>query len=468
MNIKNIPLHLSHKPVIGVDYGEVDNNSGAGDAKFLSIGHSTWDYDDISMKIFRMGDEKWSRQSEELPLWRVLDLALLLVARLTNQKSSLKEEVVDEESEQELNDFLKDNASLYSPRIQEMENLLKTFYDQKKASNTPNVFDFATSELSQDAMLCYIFKWADDSYLEHDKELCAVAKELLSIFSGIPAEEIHQVKVGKQWKNIDVWVEINDDVFLIVEDKTSSSIHDDQLERYKETVKDEYGDKRRCSFAYFKLENEPNSTLKQIEGTGYKVITRKDLISILNHYLIGGEDTLIKQFTNHLTYVEEETQKYLYIPVEDWSYYQWQGFFKRLEEDLAIESWGYVANPNGGFMGMWWHFIDFKEDDVQMYLQFEEKKICIKIYFGGERNNRSEIRNKYFHQLMNEAKRAHLHLDRPERFGTGTYMTIGIIPSEEIFGEDQLDIKILISTLRQYEKLIDSCRNNNSSKLNID
>lgn len=34
-----IPKHLSHSPIIGVDYS--NNDANAGDAKFLSIGRST-------------------------------------------------------------------------------------------------------------------------------------------------------------------------------------------------------------------------------------------------------------------------------------------------------------------------------------------------------------------------------------------------------------------------------------------
>jgi len=34
---------------------------------------------DISAKIWRYTGEKWSRQSEEMPLHRVLDLAILIV-----------------------------------------------------------------------------------------------------------------------------------------------------------------------------------------------------------------------------------------------------------------------------------------------------------------------------------------------------------------------------------------------------
>ena len=44
-----------------------------------------------SAKVWRDTGEKWSRQSEELPLWRVLDLAILLTATIKGKESSLEE-----------------------------------------------------------------------------------------------------------------------------------------------------------------------------------------------------------------------------------------------------------------------------------------------------------------------------------------------------------------------------------------
>ncbi len=78
-----IPTQLRHKPVIVSDeYEKIDgryaNNS---DAKGLSLGLAQWNERgnlDISAKVWRHTGEKWSRQSEELPLHRVLDLAILI------------------------------------------------------------------------------------------------------------------------------------------------------------------------------------------------------------------------------------------------------------------------------------------------------------------------------------------------------------------------------------------------------
>lgn len=79
----NIPVHLKHKPVIvSEEYDLIDGRfSQSTDAKGLSLGLAQWNDRgrvDISAKIWRHTGGKWSRQSEELPLHRVLDLAILI------------------------------------------------------------------------------------------------------------------------------------------------------------------------------------------------------------------------------------------------------------------------------------------------------------------------------------------------------------------------------------------------------
>lgn len=78
-----IPTNLKHKPVIvSENYENVDGRSSyQSDAKGLSLGLAQWNDRgrvDISAKVWRYTGEKWSRQSEELPLHRVLDLAILV------------------------------------------------------------------------------------------------------------------------------------------------------------------------------------------------------------------------------------------------------------------------------------------------------------------------------------------------------------------------------------------------------
>ena len=78
-----IPTTLKHKPVIvAEDYAHIDGRTAYHtDAQGLSLGLAQWNDRgrvDISAKVWRHTGEKWSRQSEELPIHRVLDLAILI------------------------------------------------------------------------------------------------------------------------------------------------------------------------------------------------------------------------------------------------------------------------------------------------------------------------------------------------------------------------------------------------------
>ncbi|MDF2520589.1 MAG: hypothetical protein K0R84_1217 [Clostridia bacterium] len=99
-----IPTTLKHKPVIvSENYENVDGRYAYNtDAKGLSLGLAQWNDRgkvDVSAKVWRYTGEKWSRQSEELPLHRVLDLAILVCrAQLHFRESYRYKKLYDEEN----------------------------------------------------------------------------------------------------------------------------------------------------------------------------------------------------------------------------------------------------------------------------------------------------------------------------------------------------------------------------------
>ncbi len=78
-----IPTNLKHNPImVSENYENIDGrNAYDSDAKGLSIGLAQWNDRgkvEFSAKVWRYTGEKWSRQSEEIPIHRVLDLAIFL------------------------------------------------------------------------------------------------------------------------------------------------------------------------------------------------------------------------------------------------------------------------------------------------------------------------------------------------------------------------------------------------------
>jgi hypothetical protein len=88
-----IPNHLLHKPIVRLEeYSKLDGKypEKSTDAQGLSIGLAQWSNPkdmDLSAKVWRFTGEKWSRQSEELPIHRVLDLASLVCASISYAQS---------------------------------------------------------------------------------------------------------------------------------------------------------------------------------------------------------------------------------------------------------------------------------------------------------------------------------------------------------------------------------------------
>lgn len=107
----DLPTYLKHKPICSVDCQdllidldsiETRINIDREDTKFYSIGKASWynDGDDVqneiekySLKVFRRTITEidiWSRQAEELPIWRVLNLALFYISAIYGEMSVFK------------------------------------------------------------------------------------------------------------------------------------------------------------------------------------------------------------------------------------------------------------------------------------------------------------------------------------------------------------------------------------------
>jgi len=70
---------LKHRPVFLVPYAAYDGPYvGDTDCLLLSLGWAQYDPRSASLKTLRHSGSKWSRQSEEIPLHRAVDLTLLL------------------------------------------------------------------------------------------------------------------------------------------------------------------------------------------------------------------------------------------------------------------------------------------------------------------------------------------------------------------------------------------------------
>ncbi|MCW3108625.1 MAG: hypothetical protein JWQ09_3131 [Segetibacter sp.] len=136
------PTWLSHKPIVEVsNYSAIDGKYVANtDVVALSIGTAQWDEDDMSAKVWRYkkDSDRWSRQSEELPLHRVLDLSILLLASFIKDRDSdfpltnLGETITDKSKLNLIDEYYRENKGKINPRIEELERIIKEFKKKKR------------------------------------------------------------------------------------------------------------------------------------------------------------------------------------------------------------------------------------------------------------------------------------------------------------------------------------------------
>ena len=75
----DVPMWLNHRPIFAARYEDMSDYDPQADAKFVSVGLAQYDPESISVKIFRRSGDRWSRQSEELPIFRALMPAIALL-----------------------------------------------------------------------------------------------------------------------------------------------------------------------------------------------------------------------------------------------------------------------------------------------------------------------------------------------------------------------------------------------------
>ena len=170
-------------------------------------------------------------------------------------------------------------------------------------TNQPNIFDYATSELSQDAVICWILSFYNDK----ESKLYSLAKDLLSSFITLSIED-NTIEISKQFYKTDILVHLpKSQRVIILEDKVYTSEHE-QISRYVEKISnnDNYKDCK-ISVVYFKtgfyydndklLEHKyVNTENNKIES--FKSIHGQDFLRILKNYT--DTDATLDMYIEHL------------------------------------------------------------------------------------------------------------------------------------------------------------------------
>ena len=294
----------------------------------------------------------------------------------------------------------------------------------------PNLFRFASSELSQDAFVGWLLAWADARCEEQDTQLHALGRELLGAMlakADIAVPAASTIIVQRQWHGVgraesgalDLLIEIGEGHVLAIEDKTGTEDHSAQLDRYASAVAARYPGRTR---ALIYLKTGDQSSYDRVLAGGWRLFLRRDLLGVLRKH-DGLANDVVREFSTYLTGVDGEVDAWRTTPVtSDWSDRAWRGFFMAVRQSMGAGEWAFVNNASGGFMGF--HFGWQSVEGGQLFLHLEEEDLVVKLEVLGP--NKTEMRNQWSRRVLEEVEGR--PFVRPERFGHGEYMTVARLP----------------------------------------
>lgn len=244
--------------------------------------------------------------------------------------------------------------------------------------NQPNIFDYATSELSQDAFLCYLLVFGKEEYKKDFSEEYTIAHKFLEKCGIDKKEKI--LSIQHQVKHIDVLI-VTTNHILIIEDKIYTKEHDDQIVRYVKSIRanDKYfASDKKIKVCFFKTGDYVGG---YIPSAGQTILSQKDCCSLRRQDMIDllkeckSDNLIFNLFYLRLNSVNERIAKSHDFNIFSWSTEKWFDFlYSKLQGRNFNIDW--VHNARGGFYGCWfdWYNVTGGEDYKQIEIFFENGK----------------------------------------------------------------------------------------------
>ena len=328
--------------------------------------------------------------------------------------------------------------------------------------NKPCLFDYAASELSQDAFFAWLLANADASGVEevHDLSRLFLCKAFEMNNVSFPRD--FTIHVERQYRNIDVFavIDVNDNgkYAVILEDKIHTVDHDNQLKRYREEIEKEG---KYCQVVCLYCKTGDQSNHKSVDEAGYAYFDRRLILDLMDtpegrHAV--ETNAIVRDFVAHLNTMENLVSQYRNISIGDWKWNDWKGFFMALqrEESKRDGNWDYVSNPSGGFMGFWWHWYPIENNQAYVYLQLEEGKACFKVECG--ELDAYELKWKWHEKIIKTAQAKGIGARKPNVMRKGYWMTVAVLDTEYRVAtpEGKLDFQKTLDKLHEMELVLDA------------
>ncbi len=334
-----------------------------------------------------------------------------------------------------------------------------------------NLFYYATSELSQDAFICYLASFGLKE-IDDDPLLKECATQMMHLFvPEIDVESVVVESVERQIDHVDVLLTASCDgteYKIIVEDKTFTSEHNNQLQRYVDSIQKRFPDAV-VHGVFYKTGFQCN--LDAALEAGYNVVTREAMLAFLAPYAKAVNNQIIREYYEYWNSFQEEVLSYQTTPCSAWNWKQIYGCYERikqcrLEEDSGFWiGYDYVANQSGGFYGLW----TGSNDDVvsidgvpfEVYLQIEATpknetaiQLCLKLSCSAH-NGISDIKrasNTIIYDDDGAYRLSENRFRRPHKIVSARHMTIGIFDAE--YRDADSLLKALNNAISEYKRIL--------------
>ena len=240
----------------------------------------------------------------------------------------------------------------------------------------PNMFRYATKELSQDAAICWLVACAREA--GGDLRDCGLAfvqalmraqgGRVIDARNGDEEESTgdgHVTAVlgdpSPQYGGIDVYFQAEVDgkvVSFVVEDKTYTEMHGGQLERYRDVVGEDAIEEDFVKAVYFKTGYVFGDEREEAERAGYSVFDADDMVAFFRDGRWPAAHPFVRDFADHVESLVDGRRQALAEWDLDQDFVQWE-FMVALKEALGPDDSKWPArwfNLGGGAWTQYPHY----------------------------------------------------------------------------------------------------------------
>ena len=251
----------------------------------------------------------------------------------------------------------------------------------------PNIFNYATSELSQDAIICWMIEWANSKDAIMKEFAYDFIKTILNSHKkySVDLNNLIEVKIKRQYNNIDILILLcfkdREVLPLIIEDKTYTMEHSDQLKRYYKFILEENKGNEKITEPlgiYYKSGFVYDNEIEKIAKEGYRIFDRSMMINLMKKHIDKIESDIFNNYYDYLSGIELDEEEIKKIIDKDdmenksrvLDAYEGQWIFmKKLFGNCPN---GYMYNGSS-FGRPWTHWMIVED--------FEVKELCDGIFY---------------------------------------------------------------------------------------